>query len=216
MKEQMDFYIDTIWSLDNIDAFYFRTHPKVMVECTKVLAAMDDALGFLAHSDWDWALPFDPYRLALAAKVQGSPLGFLTFTELTERMVQMGIFDRELRLKEELRPVVERYRRGFCALEQRQLLEDPVRVLGQGQAPSEDDAVYPIVCRALRNDHKSQYELAKLHLDRENVTGKIISFNETEGIYWLHRARDNGNVYAARRILKMEEEKRVKVRKLEL
>lgn len=198
MNGQMDFYIDTLWSPDNIDYFYIRTHPELMADRVRAMAAVDDGLGFLAHLDWDWDRPLDPYRLALAAKRQGSTLGLLAFAEMTERLLQLGVLHTDLSIKAELRPVVERYRTGFLALEQQEKIEDPMRVLGVGAEVPDDEAdLHALVLRAMGNDHRSQYVLGKRYLDKDSPIGEIFSPNETEASYWLHRARDNGNAYAA-------------------
>jgi len=104
----------------------------------------------------------------------------------------------DLSLKAELRPMVERYRTGFLALEQQEKIEDPMRALGPGgEVPAEEADLHALVLRAMGNDHKSQYALGKLYLDKGSPIGEIFSPNETEASYWLHRAKDNGNAYAA-------------------
>lgn len=198
MNGQMDFYIDTLWSPDNIDYFYIRTHPELMGDRVRAMAAVDDGLGFLAHLDWDWEQPLDPYRLALAAKERGSVLGLLAFAQMTERLLQLGVLQADLSLNPELRPMVERYRIGFLALEQQEKIEDTMRGLGQGTAvPAGEAELHALVLCAMANDHKSQYTLGKLYLEASAPIGKIFSPGETDGSYWLHRAKENGNAYAA-------------------
>lgn len=204
MSESMDFYIDTMWSIDSIDGFYFRTHPRIMNDRVRVLAAIEDGLGFLAHLDWDWSKPFDPIALTLAAERQGSKLTFLYFAEMVERLQAVGVLDGELNLQADLRPVLEGYRKGFAAIEEREKIEAPMRALGQGMNYDREAALARLMNAALRNDHKCQYELAKLCLDGENEDGVKVSPSEIDGIYWLYRAKQNGNAYAARRLEKIK------------
>lgn len=207
-NEQMDFYISTLWSIDSIDSFYFRTHPTLMKDHTRAIMAVDEGLGYLAHLDWDWQQPFDPYRLALAAKDLQTRLPLLAVVLLTERLVQLGVLDSTLCLRAELAPILERYRRGFAALEVQEIIDAPLRVLGMGAQVAEGDLLYPMVLGACRNEHKQQYALARHYQELQKTEEKNISYYETLIIYWLRRAARGGNAYAVQLLERREREKR--------
>lgn len=206
-NEQMDFYISTLWSIDSIDSFYFRTHPTLMKDHTRAIMAVDEALGYLAHLDWDWQQPFDPYRLALAAKELQTRLPLLAVVLLTERLVQLGVLDSALCLRAELTPILERYRRGFTALEVQEIIDAPLRVLGMGAPVPAEDALYPMVLGACRNEHKQQYALAGYYRELQKTEEENISYYETIVTYWLRRAARGGNAYAAQQLERREREK---------